>query len=206
MKYFFDTEFNENVDPVDLISLGIVAEDGRELYCILEGYSRHAEYLRNAESGDSVYRKEPLENFRQLHSCNDWVKKYVLPVMHINPWEMPQGSSMVIGGVPDVKSAVTRFFHGDPKPELWAYYGAYDWFMLTRMWRGYDNLPKPWPSCSYDLKQFAKHAGIQVSNLPTKFTPQHNALVDARWTKFAFEDLMKAWRSITFGSSEGMWP
>ena len=32
MKYFFDTEFSENGSTIDLISIGIVAEDGREFY------------------------------------------------------------------------------------------------------------------------------------------------------------------------------
>lgn len=32
MKYFLDTEFIEAPNHLDLISIGIVAEDGRELY------------------------------------------------------------------------------------------------------------------------------------------------------------------------------
>lgn len=32
MKYFFDTEFIEDGKTIDLISIGIVAEDGREFY------------------------------------------------------------------------------------------------------------------------------------------------------------------------------
>ena len=34
MKYFIDTEFIEYPCTIDLISIGIVCEDGRELYCI----------------------------------------------------------------------------------------------------------------------------------------------------------------------------
>ena len=32
MKYFLDTEFIESVRTIDLISIGIVCEDGREFY------------------------------------------------------------------------------------------------------------------------------------------------------------------------------
>lgn len=32
MKYFFDTEFHEDGRTIDLISIGVVADDGRELY------------------------------------------------------------------------------------------------------------------------------------------------------------------------------
>lgn len=34
MKYFYDTEFLDNGTTVDLISIGIVAEDGREYYAV----------------------------------------------------------------------------------------------------------------------------------------------------------------------------
>lgn len=34
MKYFYDTEFIENGKTIDLISIGIVCEDGREYYAI----------------------------------------------------------------------------------------------------------------------------------------------------------------------------
>lgn len=34
MRYFFDTEFYEDGKTIDLVSIGIVAEDGRELYAV----------------------------------------------------------------------------------------------------------------------------------------------------------------------------
>lgn len=34
MKYFYDTEFHEDSHTIDLISIGIVAEDGREYYAV----------------------------------------------------------------------------------------------------------------------------------------------------------------------------
>ena len=34
MRYFYDTEFLEDGRTIDLISIGIVAEDGRELYLV----------------------------------------------------------------------------------------------------------------------------------------------------------------------------
>ncbi len=36
MKYFYDTEFLEDGTTIDLISIGIVAEDGREYYAVSE--------------------------------------------------------------------------------------------------------------------------------------------------------------------------
>jgi hypothetical protein len=57
MRYFLDTEFNENGRdlPIQLISIGIVAEDGREYYAISGAFNpEHA---------------------------NDWVKMHVLPLL-----------------------------------------------------------------------------------------------------------------------------
>lgn len=34
MRYFIDTEFIEKPNTIDLISIAIIAEDGRELYLI----------------------------------------------------------------------------------------------------------------------------------------------------------------------------
>jgi hypothetical protein len=53
MRYFFDTEFYEDGTTIDLISIGIVAEDGRELYAV---------------SQDA-----------QLHRVSAWVRMNVLP-------------------------------------------------------------------------------------------------------------------------------
>lgn len=53
MRYFIDTEFNEDGETIKLLSIAIVAEDGRELYCV------------NDEA-----RKE---------DCNKWVQTNVWP-------------------------------------------------------------------------------------------------------------------------------
>ena len=42
MRYFYDTEFLEDGETIDLISIGIVAEDGREYYAVTDMlYSLH---------------------------------------------------------------------------------------------------------------------------------------------------------------------
>lgn len=40
MKYFYDTEFVEDGTTIDLISIGIVADDGREYYAHVDGYDQ----------------------------------------------------------------------------------------------------------------------------------------------------------------------
>lgn len=62
MRYYLDTEFCEDGKTIDLISIGIVAEDGREYYAV----SQEA----------------------QLNRVNPWVRANVLP--HLPPYGAPE--------------------------------------------------------------------------------------------------------------------
>lgn len=42
MKYWFDTEFIEDGKTIDLISIGIVSEDGRKYYAVSNEFNWHA--------------------------------------------------------------------------------------------------------------------------------------------------------------------
>lgn len=53
MRYFLDTEFAEDGRTIDLISITIVAEDGREFYAVSTEFD--------------------------AEKCNPWVKENVLP-------------------------------------------------------------------------------------------------------------------------------
>jgi hypothetical protein len=79
--------------------------------------------------------------------------------------------------------------HASPKPEFWAYYGDYDWVVLCQLFGTMMDLPKGWPMMCMDLKQLAVHLGCSM--LPpqymTDFNPEHHALNDARWTKYAHD-------------------
>ena len=66
MKFWFDTEFIEDGKTIDLISIGIVAEDGRTFYA------------------------EPLEC--EYDRASDWVKANVLPQLRGGNWMRPRGA------------------------------------------------------------------------------------------------------------------
>jgi hypothetical protein len=54
-RWFFDTEFNEDGHTIDLISIALVCEDGREYYAVSKEF-------------------DPSR-------CNDWVRANVLPLL-----------------------------------------------------------------------------------------------------------------------------
>jgi 3' exoribonuclease, RNase T-like len=166
VRYFFDTEFSErgHEHPIELISIGIVAQDGRELYAVSSEFDADA--------------------------CNTWVKEHVLLQLQLSGEEMkrPQlcGSSYPMS-TRYISSLVREFIH-DENPEFWAYYGSYDWVVLAQLFGTMMDLPKNFPMWVRDIKQLCSALGNP--KLPEKQKGEHNALHDARWNKRAHEYLI----------------
>lgn len=167
MKYFIDTEFIEDGKTIDLISIGIVTEDGRDLY------------LENSEADWS--------------KANEWVEQNVLP--HCLSYEPRmngyfRNSRHSISRVAIAK-ALVEFCdpekHG--KPEFWGYYSAYDHVVLCQLFGTMMDLPKGWPMYTRDIKQLCDSLGNP--KLPEQGKGEHHALADARWNKQAYEFLLK---------------
>lgn len=149
-RIFFDTEFIEDGHTIDLISIGMVREDGRAYYA---------------------------EPFETDHSrANDWVKANVLPHLAPNTLRKPR----------EVIAAEIVHFVGT-EPSFWAYYADYDWVALCQLYGTMMDLPLTWPKFCLDVKQLAVMKGNP--RLPKQQGPEHNALVDARWTLTAWESL-----------------
>lgn len=101
MRYWFDTEFIEDGKTIELISIGIVAEDGRELY---------------AENSEC-----------DLARANQWVQDNV--IVHLwsrqpdkreaNGWIRDGGAGGLLRRR-EIANLLVEFC-GD-RPEFWAYY------------------------------------------------------------------------------------
>lgn len=166
-KYFFDTEFIEDGRTIDLISIGIVAEDGREFYCI------------NLDCDYSL--------------ASDWVKDNV--IIHLperNRQNIASDSEDLFGKYASHKRIgleVLEFClpekHG--KPEFWAYYADYDWVVFCQLFGTMMDLPKGFPMYCRDVKQECDRIGNP--KLPSQGKGEHNAIADARWTRDAWRFL-----------------
>ncbi len=157
MRYFIDTEFHEEPGILDLISLGIVAEDGREGYWVVDDFKEER--------------------------CNDWVKQHVLPNLHdprLNHGVTPRHPRRLIA------IEVCRFV-GTGTPEFWGYMSDYDWVAFCQVFGSMINLPRGWPMFCLDIRQDMHRRHITRDQLPPEPPNAHNALVDARWTRDAFE-------------------
>lgn len=170
MKYYYDTEFIERgADyPIELISIGVVAEDGRSYYAISTEFKpRHAD---------------------------DWVKENVLshlPPRRVNfsdPSESPRvkSESLAWKSRAQIKADLLKFI-GDDKPEFWGYYADYDHVVLCQLFGRMIDLPKGWPMFTRDLIQECKRLGNP--DLPEQGKGEHHALADARWNKRVYDFL-----------------
>lgn len=173
MKFFFDTEFIEDGSTIDLISIGIVAEDGREYYAISKEF-------------------EPTK-------ANDWVKENVLahlPKVETKAVPMGphvRGMNIVTTYPPEYKTRAeirdeVLAFIGQDNPEIWAYYADYDWVVLCQLFGRMLDLPKGWPYFCRDIKQLAD--SLENPTLPKQEGTEHHALEDARWNVQAYNCLL----------------
>jgi hypothetical protein len=194
VKFFLDTEFNERgrFYPLELISIGIVCENGKRLY------------LENVEAD------------RKL--CNDWVKENVL--VHLNTSREIQEAILdkipfdTNGLLMSEQESIGDFCHRDTynlmtireiacrvkdfislnslaignKPEFWGYFCDYDWVIFCQLFGTMIELPKGFPYYCNDLKQLVKFYEINLSlDELTKTKSNHNALQDAKQIKNGYD-------------------
>lgn len=176
-RYFYDCEFLENGQTIELISIGIVSDQGDEYYAVNKEVTRGALERR--------IRQEP------------WLMANVVPALPqpSGDWNnhMPKKwlfdyNSPLVHDFDHIADEVRDFLlSGDGKPELWAYYGAYDHVALCQLWGRMIDLPDGVPMFTRDIKQEAERLGNPA--LPEQAEGEHNALADARHNKVMFDFL-----------------
>jgi hypothetical protein len=188
MRYFIDTEFIENGRTIDLISVAICAEDGREYYA-----QRDRAPFKDA--GDFVARNvlPHLEHFdlgKRERSCRRGEGVVIRGVKYTAmccgpngfatsppcPWRAPRDL------MDDILAFCDPARHGPP--EFWGYYAAYDWVALCQLFGTMDDLPRGWPMYCHDYRAWLdEHALEHIKQPPDS---PHHALSDARWVRDSF--------------------
>lgn len=162
MKYFVDTEFIDDGFTIDLISIGIVAEDGREYY---------------AQSNQADFGK-----------ASQWVKDNVIAHLLIRDigglWKNRVTIKQDILSFMDVEA------YG--KPELWGWCASYDFVALCQLYGTMMDLPDGWPHYIRDIQYLLDERGMSDDKLPQQEEGLHNALADARHLKKLREFLQDA--------------
>lgn len=190
MRYFLDEEFIEDGKTIDLVSIALVAEDGREYY---------AQNLHfDADKASEWVQQNVLP---QLKICREVPLIFVGDEPDWASWRAAHGLARIVGcpctasDCPwrtrerirdDMLAFVDSNLYG--APQFWGYYADYDWVALCQLFGTMMDLPKGWPMYCRDLKQWADMLGNP--RLPEQPEGEHHALQDARWNARAYDFLV----------------
>lgn len=162
----YDLEFLEDGRTIELISIGMVCDDGREYY--------------------AVNRDMPVRRIRK----HPWLMANVVPSLpkghgdqrvHMPKRWLFHYADHRVKHRKTIASEVAEFFRAaGPDVELWANYGAYDHVALAQLWGPMIALPAGVPMFTNDIQQEARRLGIPWDALPQQENGEHNALADAR--------------------------
>lgn len=159
-KYFMDTEFIEYPRTIQLISIGIVSQDGREYYAISSEYN--------------------------YADASDWVKDNVIRPMFK---EAVKGTQTLllesnfhkqVGKLDSEIAKEILEFVGETTPEFFAYYNSYDWVNFCWLFGAMIDLPKNFPMYCRDILEIMLQ--FDVKKIPESEN-EHNALADAKWNR-----------------------
>ena len=191
MRYFIDTEFKEKPNTIDLISIGIVAENGEEYYALnkdfnlkevwkdewlrenvlLPIYIEHVHGdMRNHVSFSRNTIKGILKGFgKTTKQISEEIKEFVYRANdNIHP--------DTVGNFDEIIKLRPIEFYG--------YYSDYDWVVFCWIFGRMIDLPKGFPMYCKDLKQIMDDYGLDKDwkriNCPDP-AGEHNALIDAKW-------------------------
>lgn len=162
MRVFYDTEFIENGSTIDLISIGMVTDDGREYYAVTDAWMTIESAIHHPWLRDNVVTSLPV-----LVSA---------PVT--DPWDRSHPDFKHVKPRAVIASEVHGFIAETPDAELWAWYGAYDHVALAQLWGRMIDLPDGIPKWTNDLKQECARLGNP--RVPEQASGHHSALADAR--------------------------
>jgi hypothetical protein len=165
-----DCEFVEDGKTIKLLSIGLVAEDGAELYRVCEDPDAMASAMHHPWVRANVLLSLPVA-FTQNGQRRWW------------QWDEGHPDFAAVWLRKTVAEDVKNFICTTEDPQLWADYGAYDHVALAQLFGPMIDLPDGIPMWTSDLRQEWARAGKPgLPSLPG--VTGHNALSDAREVMF----------------------
>jgi hypothetical protein len=179
MRYFIDFEFIEDFHKplfgkkrhfIDMISIGIVCDDGREYYAVSNEF--------NIKDANEWVRKNVLEGInKELYSKESTYAKMhhsaSLTLKNLLKWHGKSNSQIAEDVCMFCYPEQAQDFKNDQKeflgrasqygwngeqPEFYGYYADYDWVLFCSLFGRMIDLPKGFPMYCRDLKQMLDEA------------------------------------------------
>lgn len=175
MRFFYDTEFIEDGRTIGLLSIGIVADDGREYYAVVDDTELLNEAAANPWLRENVLPSLPVRYYSTRTPATCWSWDDVHP-----DYGRVLMRDVIAREVRDFLAPQPLTFDRADACELWADYGAYDHVALAQLWGPMIQLPPGIPMWTNDLRQEIARLGLTDADLPQQEAGHHNALADAR--------------------------
>ena len=160
-RIFFDTEFYENGETIELISIGLVRQ--RDLATL---------YRVNKDFNYDVMVKEATK--RNRRETIEFLDKNVFN----NLGATTENTKTKF----EIRDEIAEFVGN--KPDFWASCSAYDWVLICQLFGVMLELPKSWPHFCNDIAMLKNAVGKKEIDLTpmNRFRlkgKEHNALYDA---------------------------
>jgi hypothetical protein len=174
-RFFYDLEFLEDGRTIDVISIGVVDENGDSYYAVSNEFDVEA-VLEHQWLRENVWPHLPQRE--TLIRGTNWgtVVANHLDLTHL-----------MVKSREQIREELIRFFTertvgGSAPVELWAWYGAYDHVALMQLWGPMVDKPQMLPMFTHDLRQeysrLARKGPLPI--VPrNENRAEHNALSDA---------------------------
>lgn len=180
MNLFYDSEFTGLHQTTTLISLGMVAEDGRAFYAEFNDYDRS--------------------------QCDPWIRDNVLahtrwinqPDATTGQWR-EQALTLCYGDSASIRTALQTWLAQFERIEIWADCPAWDWVLLCELFGGAFHIPQQIYYLPFDLVTLFKAQGLDPDTDRASFAgsaasgplqQRHNALYDAQILRGCYRKLM----------------
>ena len=190
MKYFLDTEFLEGTQKkwfgqtkptIDLISIGIVCENGREYYAISKDFNLKEAWNRFQRKEQTMFEKQNAFKGKKEYWIRDNVLKSIYTELEKKEIDNYKGFTDPIYDLElsfnysclkrlikkygksnkqiaeDIKDFVFKGqgqkIRFDNSIQFYGYYSDYDWVVFCWLFGKMNDLPKGFPMYCIDLKQ-----------------------------------------------------
>lgn len=181
MRVFFDSEFTGLYQNAALISIGLVAENGKEFYAEFDDYDRPGAHKPDQWVEDNVIKKLTIKEDYLFHTLDN------------SSWKVKWNTQ-------NIADALSRWFimlyeESGGALEMWSDCLAYDWVLFCDMFGGAMHIP----DCIYyipmDICTLMKVKGVDPDISREEFVgmdgDKHNSLHDARVIRFCYNKLVK---------------
>jgi hypothetical protein len=172
VNFHYDFEFKEDGVTIEPISLGMVDDNGHELYLI------HRPAINN-------FRKRKTKGI--LDQTDLWLQENVFNHITFEDEDI-FGCNSKAEMATKVYSFITDYNPGNQSAELWGYFAAYDHVCLSQLFGRMIDLPYPMPMFTNELMTIRN--GRSKPARPTSL-PEHHSLMDAKYQKMIYDEWSK---------------